>query len=92
MPVIATGTVVKWTVVDDPGKNARVKYDGCSEPISVYVAGGSGDDSVSAAIISAYIFAQKDPDIRGKLLEAASDGLLQVVVINRSPVTPPPLP
>ena len=91
MPVIATGTVVKWTVVDEPGKDARVKYDGCSEPISVYVAGGSGDDSVSAAIISAYIFGQKTPD-QGKLLEAASEGLLQVVVINRSPVTPPPLP
>jgi hypothetical protein len=91
MPVIATGTVVKWTVVDEAGKNARVKYDGCSEPISVYVAGGGGDDSVSSAIISAYIFGQKDPD-KDKLLEAASKGLLQVVVINRSPVTPPALP
>jgi hypothetical protein len=89
MPVIATGTVVKWEVADEDSKDARVKYESCSEPISVYVAGG-GDESVASAIISAYIL-RADAD-KSALLEAASKGLLQVIVINRSPVTPPPLP
>jgi hypothetical protein len=90
MPVIATGTVVKWEVADEDSKDARVKYKSCSKPISVYVAGG-GDESVASAIISEYILGGVEAD-RGALLEAASKGLLQVIIINRSPVTPPPLP
>jgi len=92
MPVIATGIVVEWKVADRNKKDARVQFESCSDPITVYVAGGDEVEmAVASAIMSKYILKLADND-KKTALEKASEGLLQVVVIGQNPVRPPPLP
>jgi hypothetical protein len=90
MPVIVTGTVVRWEVVNAGKPNERVKHKS-DMVVTVYIT--DDDDDAVVSIISKYILdevAKKQDPI--ELLELARDGLLRVVGITRATVTPPSAP
>jgi hypothetical protein len=88
-----TGTVVCWEL-ENIDQETRVKYQE-SEDISVHVVKEDVEASaIVPAIISKYIENKKDLTDKQKLelLGRAGQGLLQVVGIRRTLVTPPPVP
>jgi len=87
MPAIVTGLVVRWRVDETDKSKPKVVY-ASSEEISVYAE--SSEDSEVSAIIAEYILQQKGDEVA--LLQAARNGLLEVVGIERLTVRPPPVP
>jgi hypothetical protein len=87
MPTLLWGTVVRWEV-DSDCEPPVVNYVD-SETVTVYVADGPDGGDVSA-IIGQYIL-NSDEDTK-ELLQAASDGLLQVIEIYRVNLKPPAVP
>jgi hypothetical protein len=87
MPALLRGIVVVWKV-KTVGDKQVVCYvtDG---PVSLFTDGGPASDG--QAIIAEFIL-QADKNNREGLLEASRDGLLQVHDIQRTALTPPPLP
>ena len=92
MPAIVNATVVLWKKVEPANAEPKVVYAD-AKLVTVYVVDESED--TDAAIIAAYILEFKDEktaDEKLAMLQAARDGLLQVIGVERLLVTPPPVP
>jgi hypothetical protein len=87
MPALVTATVLRWDV--DWDCEPPDVYFGDSETVRIYVADGEEAGEVSA-IIGQYIIEHEGDE--KELLQAARDGLLQVIDIYRAKVTAPAVP
>jgi hypothetical protein len=102
MPAIATGMVVLWEKAFPNTPNERIKYVS-DKQVGLYV-GDDSKEADATSILGEYILdvvtnlvdnagaPATDPVKLQKaitLLKAARDGLLEVVDITRSPITPP---
>jgi len=85
MPAIVSATVIRWKV-EQEGQKRIVVFDS-SERIHTYV---ESSENASSAIIAAYILKQAGRE--AELLEAARDGLLEVIGIECLEVKPPAVP
>jgi hypothetical protein len=87
MPALVTATVLRWDV--DWDYEPPDVYFVDSESVTIYVADGQEAGDVSA-IIGQYIIEHEGDE--KELLQAARDGLLQVIDIYRANVTAPAVP
>jgi hypothetical protein len=87
MPALITATVLRWDVDWDCEPPNVYFVD--SESVTIYVADGEEAGEVSA-IVGQYIIEHEGDE--KELLQAARDGLLQVIEIYRAKVTAPAVP
>jgi hypothetical protein len=89
MPAIVSGTVILWEAVII-GQHERVRQVN-SRSVSVYRAGES-DAADATMLVADYILTPPTGKTPTDLLNAARQGLLEVVAITPVPVTPPSPP
>jgi hypothetical protein len=88
MPALVSGTVVVWEVKDE-GDRRVVRFNR-EQRVSIFTDGaGAGE---TPAIISKFILKYVPTGDQAQYLQWATDGLLQVYDIQRTAITPPPVP
>jgi hypothetical protein len=88
MPAIVSAAVLRWAV-DRDRQPPIVNFVG-RKTVSLYAADGNESGDVSG-IIGQYILDSPQAQ-HAALLQAARDGLLQVIEVKRTNVTPPAVP
>ena len=86
MPALVSGTVVVWKV-ESEGDRRVVRFKE-EDRVSIFTDGAGAADA--PAIISRFIL--KQTGHQAEYLQWAAEGLLQVIDIQRTALTPPPVP
>jgi hypothetical protein len=91
MAQVVTAIVAKWKVNRDVNP-AAVEFDDTTN-VSMFVGDGA-NSADNSAIFAKYILekAPNDLQMQTTLLKAARDGLLQVVNLQKFPITQPSVP
>lgn len=89
MPALVTATVLRWAVVD---KTVKLLCSPCR--ITVVVSDSTSSTDITPVIGEYLLKASEGKGLEEtkKLIEAARDGLLQVIDMSRVPLTAPVVP